>query len=332
MLRYLFANLIDEEIKRDELFRQQLIGHERKNIQRENAPSSIQIPTSNFGAWQGNNAAALSSGTTPRPSGHFYYPSVTPGLAIGLATPAMPPSSQGTQANGHLQTTMEEESSTAPPSSHQSQPRQSSERTADYFSIPPPLPGTTPGAPNGKVQTPNGSQEDAPPQSPAEQKDSNTKEGTAIFGKKFRMTFGMKKLSKTFSTETPKPATTDEKSEDSDSRSSKVEDRLVEDNFLGVIQRMRHSYEEQVQDGARIITCAVTPSLPNDTPVLKPPSNTTILIQEDRPDQGGVADLFEGTVGTVGQQADLIEKAAPMWLGDVLLRVRLRLSSEVSRC
>ena len=48
---------------------------------------------------------------------------------------------------------------------------------------------------------------------------------------------------------------------------------------------------------------------------------TTILIQEDRPDSGGVADLFEGKVGTLGSQADLIEKAAPMWLAEVLLRV-----------
>jgi WD repeat-containing protein 48 len=60
--------------------------------------------------------------------------------------------------------------------------------------------------------------------------------------------------------------------------------------------------------------------LPNDTPVLKPPTNTTILIQEDRVDSGGVADLFEGRVGSLGHQADLIEKVAPIWLAECLLR------------
>jgi WD repeat-containing protein 48 len=74
--------------------------------------------------------------------------------------------------------------------------------------------------------------------------------------------------------------------------------------------------------GVTDIVSAIAPSLPNDTPVLKPPAMTTILIQEDRPGSGGVADLFEGKVGTLALQADLIEKVAPMWLGEVLLRVR----------
>jgi WD repeat-containing protein 48 len=60
--------------------------------------------------------------------------------------------------------------------------------------------------------------------------------------------------------------------------------------------------------------------LPAETPVLKPPLNTTILIQEDRPEAGGVADLFEGTVGALGELCDAVERAAPMWLGEVLLR------------
>jgi len=33
-----------------------------------------------------------------------------------------------------------------------------------------------------------------------------------------------------------------------------------------------------------------------------------------------VSDLFEGTVGTLGEQCDTLEKAAPMWLGEVLLK------------
>jgi len=131
----------------------------------------------------------------------------------------------------------------------------------------------------------------------------------------------MKKFGNTSTPEVVKPAAVDEKSEDSDSRSSKTDERVIEDNFFGVIQRIRHVYEDQVHDGAQVLTSAITPSLPNETPVLKPPLNTTILIQEDRPDSGGVADLFEGNVSSLGQQADIIEKVAPVWLADVLLRV-----------
>jgi len=155
-----------------------------------------------------------------------------------------------------------------------------------------------------------------------------------MFGsKKFRgLGFGMKSLKrdKTNEAASAKPAPINETpSEDSDSRSSKVEDRTIEDNFLGVIQRIRLVYEEQLhhphpqKDGEEPslrLDSAISPSLPNDTPVIKPPTNTTILIQEDRVDSGGVADLFEGRVGSLGHQADLIEKVAPIWLAECLLR------------
>lgn len=133
----------------------------------------------------------------------------------------------------------------------------------------------------------------------------------------------MKKFATTPAPEAPKPAVEAEKADDSDSRSSKTDDKVFDGNFLGTIQRMRQTYEEQIQAGAQALSSQITPSLPNDTPVLKPPLATTILIQEDRPDSGGVADLFEGTVGSLGQQADLIEKVAPVWLADVLLRVSI---------
>ena len=64
---------------------------------------------------------------------------------------------------------------------------------------------------------------------------------------------------------------------------------------------------------------AITPSMPNETPVLKPPLSTTVIIQEDRPDSGGVADLYRGTVGSLHEDADLLERVVPTWLGDLLL-------------
>jgi WD repeat-containing protein 48 len=157
--------------------------------------------------------------------------------------------------------------------------------------------------------------------------DTPAKKGKGMFGKKFNMSFNMKKFSTgTAMAEPAKPAAVDEKAEDSDSRSTKTDEKTIEDNFYGSLQRIRQGYEEQLAAGATKLETQIAPSLPSDTPVLKPPSNTTILIQEDRPEAGGVADLFEGTVSSLGQQADLIEKTAPTWLAEVLLRVRLHLS------
>ena len=154
--------------------------------------------------------------------------------------------------------------------------------------------------------------------------DTPAKKGKGMFGKKFNMSFNMKKFGTgTSSSEPAKPAIVDEKSEDSDSRSTKTNEKIFEDNFYGSIQRIRQTYEEQLAASAGKLETQITPSLPNDTPVLKPPASTTILIQEDRPEAGGVADLFEGKVGSLGLQADLIEKVAPMWLAEVLLRVRV---------
>ena len=108
--------------------------------------------------------------------------------------------------------------------------------------------------------------------------------------------------------------------------------------MLGTVQKIRFAYEDSLQQQIQTqhahenglpvpapsidLPSAITPSLPAETPILKPPLNTTILIQEDRPEAGGVADLFEGTVSSLGsaETCDLVEKAAPMWLGDVLLK------------
>jgi WD repeat-containing protein 48 len=172
-----------------------------------------------------------------------------------------------------------------------------------------------------------------------------------MFGKKmWKKSFGMKGLKKTTTNDATKPSTVIEevfsKSEggDSESRSSKAEDDargVIEDNFFGLIQRMRMDYTAQVQshdkrqveDGMAKpplkLESHITPSLPNDTPVLKLPPNTILLIQEDRIDSGGVADLFEGTVGSLAASADLVEKVSPMWLADALLKNSIPLKEVV---
>lgn len=122
-----------------------------------------------------------------------------------------------------------------------------------------------------------------------------------------------------------KPVPTEEKAEDSD-KSSEKEEKIVEDNFFGIIQKIKNEYDEQLlANSGQTLGVGVNPSASNETPVLKLPPHTAVLIQEDNPDSGGVADVYRGTVETVGREADVIEKVAPMWLGDLLLRVRVNL-------
>lgn len=210
--------------------------------------------------------------------------------------------------------------------SHQSQPRSSSERSGDYFSTRPapnPAPQT-----DGKVGEPvDGAHVDGLqfPSDPPPDKEEKTKESSSLFGKKFRMNFP-KKLGR--SSMDAKPAVVDEKSEVSSDKSSEKEDKVVGDNFFGVVQKIRYEYDEWLQKNpGQAPSSGVNPSASNETPVLRPPRSTTVIIQEDGPDSGGVADVFRGTVGSLGREADQIEKVAPMWLGELLLRVRPQASN-----
>ena len=69
------------------------------------------------------------------------------------------------------------------------------------------------------------------------------------------------------------------------------------DDFLGgVIKRIRGDYDIMARrDPNEPIASSINPSLPLETPVLKPPLNTEIIIQEDKPDFGGVADSLDHT-------------------------------------
>ncbi|KAF2120584.1 WD repeat protein-like protein [Lophiotrema nucula] len=324
ILRYLFSNLIDEEIKRDEEFRNVLVQEKARGPSRSNAPTSIQIPDAPINGWQ-DAVSGPTSGSTIRATNGFHLPVTTPGMSIGLATPGIPPSREGhgAQQATTLPTTTEEGSQLEKTQTQQSQ-------APDYFGTALSTPTTT----NGNGKPAEGAAEtasDALPQSPStEDAPGQAKKSKALFSKKFNMSFNMKKFGTgSTASEAPKPAAVDEKSEDSDSRSTKTNEKVIEDNFHGVIQKIRQGYEEQISLGAMIVSSQIAPSLPNETPVLKPPATTTLLIQEDRPDSGGVADLFEGKVGSLGQQADLIEKCAPTWLADVLLRNQIPLKDIV---
>lgn len=268
------------------------------------APMSIQMPASNMTGWQ----ESVSAATTPRANGNS-FPLMTPGMGIAVMTP--PP-------NSHLPGVPEDGAPLTKRISSNSQTRSTGERSLDYFSN-----TSAPSESNGRPPTtPGAIQDDRVPKLPIDaEKATNGKESGTLFGKKFRMgmSFSSKKLGRSASVTAEKPVVADENSEDSPSDSESKE-KEVDDNLYGVIQKIRHEYGKSVlADPSRTLESGITPSLPSETPVLKPSPLITVIIQEET--SGGSADLYRGTVGTVGQDARLIEQHAPMWLGELLLRV-----------
>ena len=321
VLRFLFAKFVDEELHRDAVYRRELVarGSTSSSIHRENAPAFLSMPVT--------SAEDEDSLITPKPitNGVAAKPPATPGLAIGLATPhnngPTIHTSPAQNAQSNLLPTAEEGSSLEKRISQQSGGRTSTDKS-DYFT-----PGTRPKSPaenQNTIPTENATSvnPESVAQSPADaDKDEKTKEGKSLFGKKFRMNFP-KNLGGRTSTDT-KPAVVDEKAEESD-KSSEKEEKHVEDNLLGTIQKVRYDYAEYLrEDPSRQLPAGIIPSPLSETPILRHPSNTVVIIQEERLDSGGVADLYRGTVSSVGQDADLIEKSAPMWLGELLLRNQL---------
>lgn len=290
-------------IKRDEIYRKELNENVKEGGQRANAPTSIQLPSSPVTSWEDG----VASSTTPKANVNSFP--MTPGMGIGVATPAPLSHLPGVPEDG------------APLDKRASQTsRSSAEKTGDYFSSTP----ISSEAPTKPASTPVDRHDDKPPKSPSDaEKENNGKDSSNLFGKKFRMgmSFGSKKLGRSPSTNTEKPVVVDEKIEDGSETSENGEkEKEIEDSFLGIIQRIRNEYEKALLDNPeQQVESGITPSLPNETPVLKPPPMTTVIIQEET--SGGSADLYRGTVATVGEDASLIEERAPMWLGDLLLKV-----------
>ncbi|TVY23404.1 UBP9-binding protein [Lachnellula hyalina] len=306
VLRYIFANLIDEAIKRDEDYRKELNENVKKGVQRANAPTSIQLPPSTQEAWVEGTPPTL----TPRANGNSYP--MTPGMGIGVATPS---------AMNHLPGVPEDGAPLDKRASHAS--RVSGDKDGDYFSST--LIASETAAKS--AATPGEGQDEKPPKSPSDVDKENNggKDTNTLFGKKFRMgmSFGSKKLGRSPSTNIEKPVVVDEKVEDgSDLSENGEKEKEVDDSFFGVVQTIRNEYDKALLENPdRLVESGITPSLPNETPVLKHPPMTTVIVQEET--SGGSADLYRGTVATVGEDASLIEQRAPMWVGDLLLRNKI---------
>ncbi|TVY15335.1 UBP9-binding protein [Lachnellula arida] len=312
VLRYIFSNLIDETIRRDEDYRKELNENVKKGVQRANAPTSIQLPPSTEGSWLESTPPTL----TPRANGNSYP--MTPGMGIGVATPSVINHLPGVPEDG------------APLDKRVSQTsRLSGDKGGDYFSSTQIASETA----AKSAATPGEAQDEKPPKSPSDidKENNGGKDTNTLFGKKFRMgmSFGSKKLGRSPSTNIEKPVVVDEKVEDgSDTSENGEKEKEVDDNFFGVVQTIRHEYDKALLENPdRLVESGITPSLPNETPVLKHPPMTTVIVQEET--SGGSADLYRGTVATVGEDASLIEQRAPMWVGDLLLRNKIPLKEPV---
>lgn len=303
-MRYLFANLIDEEIKRDEAHRQKLNDEVAKKqaAASTSAPTKIPLPSPGIGGI--GDAVA-----TPR--GNGVNSAATPGMGIALATPGV---------NGAAST------------NDASQGGASSTDNKDGYFVAgiAPIEGDTKAgeATDAKTSTENTEKvkEKETEKSKEKEKDKDKEKSGADggkspstpFGKKFRMSFSTKKLGRSPSQATQeKPVVVDEKAVESESSSN--HEKEVDDSFFGVIQKIRHEYDKQLSESPdKMVETGVAPSLATDTPVLKLPAGTKIMIQEET--SGGSSNVYQGTVESVGRDADIIEQKAPMWLGDVLLQ------------
>lgn len=317
ILRWLFAPLVDEEIRRDIEYRENAVARAEElsgstpfgtSAPGDDIPRSVGIPISH------------DSRTTLRPGMDFPGSPNTPGFGIHAGTPS--------SAN-YLSTSMQSSVSPFPafdaetpdvPGSNNlhsdAVPSSFSDRSSDYFSSRPPVPQQdnekNPASPG------DGTSAAGAPQSAAEPDKEERKRGGSLFGKKFRMDFP-KKLTRT-STDT-KPQIQEEKVEGSEIESIK-EEKTYEANISGVIDRIRFDYDEFLATNPnRDLTTAITPSLENETPRIDIPRRTAVFIQEETGDTAVASDLYRGSVGRMGQDIDRLEKSIPHWLGELLLKV-----------
>lgn len=273
---------------------------------------SIAIPAFNAQGWEQDGSPA-----TPRANGLGF--AQTPGLGIGVATPG-PRTLQGVPENAVTPSSPAEVKRSMQLSRPSGDDYFASAASGDVVAkVAPTTPAATEQPSTVAATTPATAAKDETPQSPVDGK----KETGKGFGKKFRMgmSFGTKKLGRSASSSaTEKPAVVEEKPEENKSESSSNHEKEVDDNLHGVIQKIQNEYEKQLQENPeKFVETGINPSLPIDTPVLRLPSGTKVILQEET--SGGIANLYRGTVETVGVDVDIIKEKAPMWLGDVLLTV-----------
>lgn len=296
-MRYLFAGLIEEEIEKDKSYRAELQEKLKTANGLAEVPGSIDIPRVVT-----HDLSENQSFSSPRPMNDTNTSIPTPGLSISVGTPGVQPSSLP-EASGNSAT--DEKGS------------KDQSGSKDYFS--------TSGASQTdssdlNAKNSNTAGEDESQLGTSADEKSSSKRSGSLFGKKFQMTFP-KKLGRT-STEA-KPVV-EEKVEEPEDKSDKAseKEKTYEDNLSGVVERIRTRYEEFLSEHKEEeLESAIVPSQGNETPPLDLPPHTAVLIQEENPDSAVAADLYRGTIGSLRHDIDVLEKTAPKWLGELLLRV-----------
>ncbi|KAJ5246229.1 Protein of unknown function DUF3337 [Penicillium chermesinum] len=301
VLRWLFAPMVDEQIRRDNEFREAAVAKAEDELARVD-PTTISTPGDDI----------------PRSRGS---PS-TIGFGIHAGTPA---------SASYLSTSMQSSVSPFPPfeaetpdiptsAHHDGPPSSFSDRYGDYFS-------------SRQAQ-----ESDKLPMSPSDANSTSgnptspglepqeRRRGGSLFGKKFRMEFP-KKLGRTSIDQKPQ---IQEKTEESEEMSSVKEEKVYEPNIRGVVARIHHEYDEflSANPGRELVT-AITPSTISETPRVDIPARTSVFIQEETGDTAVAADLYRGNVGRIGQEIDLLEKAIPHWLGELLLKNQIPMKEQV---
>ncbi|KAE8350612.1 hypothetical protein BDV28DRAFT_138774 [Aspergillus coremiiformis] len=329
ILRWLFAPLIEEELKRDSQYRVAVTAkaEELTKLNMSNISAPMDIPSANGAR---NLATSFDTSLSSlRPGYESFGSPSAPGFGIGfanspgsLATPTLNPNPSN---NSHLGTSPAEFPDYLLSSTPDRTRSSLSDKSSEYLSSPlahglPPI-DTDKALPTPGEPTPT-----AHPQSPVEPDKEERKKGSSLFGKKFRMDFP-KKLGRTSSE--VKPQIQEEKVEGSDKSSTK-EEKVFENNLSGFIERVRHEYDEYLSaHPGQELTPAFAPSQESETPVLDIPDRVAVLIQEETGETAVASDLYRGSVGSIKGEVDKLEKSIPLWLADLLLKNQVPLKEPV---
>lgn len=340
ILRYLFSSVINEEIRRDDELRSTMVSKKMhtESSRGDNRHPRLHIPLPDLHNWRQD--LGTSSASTPRPGLGNARLLMTPGLAIGAATPGATLGTPGERdASPTDQLPGEPFSPYAAPSTPTAQVRKSSEAQGDYFSRPsqyqetaqhtdiPPEKDETTSDTDQKPDNNSTSSEDG-------EKSESSKE-SSTFSKRLRSTFSPKKSIKLQGpTETAKQEASEDRSETPEADATEVSKAkgALGNTLIAILHQFRETYTDHLNRIGNPPKSLISPSLPVETPVLSLPLQTAVVIQEQRPDSVGVADLFESNIGDLGKNVELFERTAPSWLGEILLLVshlRLYVLSDV---
>ncbi|EAW13053.1 WD repeat protein [Aspergillus clavatus NRRL 1] len=326
VLRWLFAPLVDEEIERDQQYRATAIAKaEEAARQHTSTTAPMDIPSPNAPRNLGLQIPYDPSSLAFRPGNESFGSPTTPGFGIHLAnTPGSLTSSMLNNHNHHMATSPGEFNDHLASPQAPDFARNSMSDKSDYFSP------TRPHGPTDSDRNPTTPGDPTPtalPQSPVEPDNQERKRTGSLFGKKFRMDFP-KKLGRT-STEV-KPQVPEEKAEEVDESLTVKEEKVFESNLGGLVEKLRHEYDEflAANPGQELVS-TITPSPESEAPMLEIPPRTAVIIQEESGDTAVASDLYRGSVGSIREEIDKLEKSIPMWLAELLLKNQLPLKEPV---